>query len=74
MQLAFLFKFSSRLGKLIDKGYKEVTLTGVDLTSFGDDLKGKPKLGNVLKRLLACHPNLNRLNYPLLIQLRWIKI
>ncbi len=54
-------EISSRLGKLIDKGYKEVTLTGVDLTSFGDDLPGKPKLGSVLKRLLKIHPKLNRL-------------
>ena len=34
---------------------------GVDLTSFGDDLPGKPKLGSVLKRLLKIHPKLNRL-------------
>tara|TARA_Y100000589_G_scaffold231338_1_gene218768 strand:+ start:2239 stop:3492 length:1254 start_codon:yes stop_codon:yes gene_type:complete len=54
-------EISSRLGNLIDRGYKEVTLTGVDLTSFGDDLPGKPKLGSVLKRLLKIHPKLNRL-------------
>ncbi len=54
-------EISNRLGKLINNGYKEVTLTGVDLTSFGDDLPGKPKLGSVLKRLLKIHPKLNRL-------------
>ena len=42
-------------------GFKEVTLTGVDLTSFGEDLPGKPRLGSVLKRLLNLHPKLKRL-------------
>ncbi len=50
-----------RTKKLIAKGYNEIILTGVDLTSYGHDLKGKPRLGNVLKRLLACVPNLKRL-------------
>ena len=33
-------------------GFSEIVLTGVDLTSYGEDLPGKPKLGNILKRLL----------------------
>ena len=54
-------EISNRLKKLIQMGFKEVTLTGVDLTSFGEDLPGKPKLGSVLKRLLNLHPKLKRL-------------
>ncbi len=54
-------EISSRLKKLIQMGFKEVTLTGVDLTSFGEDLPGKPRLGSVLKRLLNLHPKLKRL-------------
>ena len=44
--------------------YKEVTqiiFTGVDLTSYGHDLPGKPKLGNIIKRLLTVQPKLKRL-------------
>tara|TARA_B100000886_G_scaffold260663_1_gene185560 strand:- start:229 stop:1494 length:1266 start_codon:yes stop_codon:yes gene_type:complete len=54
-------EISRRLENLLVSGFKEITLTGVDLTSYGNDLPGKPKLGNVIKRLLSLHPKLKRL-------------
>ena len=56
-----LGEISKRVNKLIKFGYREITLTGVDLTSYGDDLPGKPKLGSALKRLFDLHPDLQRL-------------
>jgi threonylcarbamoyladenosine tRNA methylthiotransferase MtaB len=47
--------------KILKMGFSEIVLTGVDLTSYGEDLPGKPKLGNILKRLFTLHPNLKRL-------------
>jgi threonylcarbamoyladenosine tRNA methylthiotransferase MtaB len=46
---------------LVDAGYREVVLTGVDLTSYGPDLPGAPSLGQMLRRLLALVPELPRL-------------
>ncbi|HXP29850.1 MAG TPA: tRNA (N(6)-L-threonylcarbamoyladenosine(37)-C(2))-methylthiotransferase MtaB [Stellaceae bacterium] len=46
---------------LMAAGYREVVLTGVDLTSFGADLPGKPNLGQLCRRLLALVPDLPRL-------------
>ena len=46
---------------LIDNGYKEIVLTGVDLTSYGSDLPGQPSLGNMAGRLLKHVPDLKRL-------------
>ena len=46
---------------LLDKGYQEIVLTGVDITSYGQDLPGKPTLGQALKRLLNLLPTLPRL-------------
>ena len=45
----------------IDNGYKEIVLTGVDLTSYGSDLPGQPSLGNMVGRLLKHVPDLKRL-------------
>jgi len=47
--------------KLVESGYPEVVLTGVDLTSFGADLPGQPTLGQMMRRLLALVPDLQRL-------------
>src|SRR5258707_9813022 len=38
--------------RLVDNGYREVVLTGVDLTSYGADLPGTPKLGTLVRQLL----------------------
>ena len=46
---------------LVGSGYQEVVLTGVDITSFGPDLPGKPSLGQMIRRLLALVPELPRL-------------
>lgn len=46
---------------LLEKGFKEIVLTGVDITAYGEDLPGKPTLGQIVKRLLAQLPELPRL-------------
>ncbi|AWD33431.1 Threonylcarbamoyladenosine tRNA methylthiotransferase MtaB [Candidatus Fokinia solitaria] len=50
-----------RVRNLIDYGYKEVVLTGVDITDYGQDLPIKITLGEAVKRLLSCVPNIIRL-------------
>jgi threonylcarbamoyladenosine tRNA methylthiotransferase MtaB len=47
--------------RLVAAGYPEVVLTGVDLTSYGADLPGTPSLGQMVRRLLAAVPELERL-------------
>lgn len=47
--------------KLVDGGYQEIVLTGVDITSYGSDLPGKPALGQMTRRLLALVPGIKRL-------------
>jgi len=47
--------------RLVGNGYREVVLTGVDITSFGTDLAGAPRLGALVKRILKDVPDLNRL-------------
>jgi threonylcarbamoyladenosine tRNA methylthiotransferase MtaB len=42
-------------------GTREVVLTGVDLTSYGADLPGRPRLGSLVRRVLALVPELPRL-------------
>ena len=46
---------------IVDNGYREVVLTGVDLTSYGADLPGAPKLGTLVKSILRHVPALPRL-------------
>lgn len=46
---------------LVAHGYREVVLTGVDITSYGPDLPGRPTLGQMVRRLLALVPELPRL-------------
>ncbi|OYQ18232.1 tRNA (N(6)-L-threonylcarbamoyladenosine(37)-C(2))-methylthiotransferase MtaB [Elstera cyanobacteriorum] len=47
--------------KLVENGYAEVVLTGVDVTSYGHDLPGKPTLGMLVRRVLKLVPDLPRL-------------
>ena len=47
--------------RLRDRGFLEVVLTGVDLTSWGADLPGTPRLGDLVLRLLRLVPDLPRL-------------
>ncbi len=46
---------------LVDQDYKEIVMTGVDVTSYGSDLPGKPSLGQMIRRVLALVPELPRL-------------
>jgi threonylcarbamoyladenosine tRNA methylthiotransferase MtaB len=46
---------------LVERGHAEIVLTGVDLTSFGADLPGTPKLGMLTKQILRHVPALKRL-------------
>jgi threonylcarbamoyladenosine tRNA methylthiotransferase MtaB len=46
---------------LVENGYRELVLTGVDITSYGSDLPGQPSLGQLARRLLAQVPELPRL-------------
>jgi threonylcarbamoyladenosine tRNA methylthiotransferase MtaB len=50
-----------RARTLVAAGYAEIVLTGVDLTSYGPDLPGRPTLGQMVRRLLALVPELPRL-------------
>jgi threonylcarbamoyladenosine tRNA methylthiotransferase MtaB len=47
--------------RLVANGYREVVLTGVDVTSYGADLPGAPKLGTLVKQILKHVPELERL-------------
>ncbi|WP_312365383.1 tRNA (N(6)-L-threonylcarbamoyladenosine(37)-C(2))-methylthiotransferase MtaB [Ensifer sp.] len=47
--------------KLVDGGYSEIVLTGVDATSYGADLPGTPTLGLLAKTLLKQVPDIRRL-------------
>ena len=51
----------AQIGRLVAAGYAEVVLTGVDLTSWGADLPGKPPLGDLVQRILRLVPDLPRL-------------
>jgi threonylcarbamoyladenosine tRNA methylthiotransferase MtaB len=46
---------------LVERGHAEIVLTGVDLTSYGADLPGAPKLGGLIKQILRHVPELKRL-------------
>ncbi|KJC41800.1 2-methylthioadenine synthase [Bradyrhizobium sp. LTSP849] len=46
---------------LAERGHAEIVLTGVDLTSYGADLPGSPKLGMLTKQILRHVPELKRL-------------
>ena len=50
-----------QIKRLVDKGFAEVVLTGVDLTSWGADLPGTPRLGDLVMRILRLVPDLARL-------------
>jgi threonylcarbamoyladenosine tRNA methylthiotransferase MtaB len=47
--------------RLVANGYGEVVLTGVDITSYGADLPGSPKLGTLVRQILKHVPELKRL-------------
>jgi threonylcarbamoyladenosine tRNA methylthiotransferase MtaB len=47
--------------RLVAARYREIVLTGVDLTAYGADLPNRPSLGEIVRRLLAAVPDLPRL-------------
>jgi threonylcarbamoyladenosine tRNA methylthiotransferase MtaB len=51
----------AQVRKLVEMGYNEVVLSGVDVTSYGPDLPGQPTFPQMLRRLLSLVPNLKRL-------------
>ncbi len=50
-----------QIKRLVDRGYNEVVLTGVDLTYWGADLPATPKLGDLVMLILKLVPDLPRL-------------
>lgn len=51
----------NQIRALVERGHAEIVLTGVDLTSYGADLPGSPKLGRLTKQILRHVPELKRL-------------
>ena len=47
--------------RLVETGHSEVVLTGVDMTSWGQDLPGTPPLGRLVRAILKQVPELQRL-------------
>lgn len=47
--------------RVLDLGFREIVFTGVDITDYGDNLPGKPKLGQLVRRVLKLCPELPRL-------------
>ncbi len=54
-------EIADQVRKLVESGYNEIVMTGVDVTSYGADLPGKPSLGQMIRRVLALVPELPRL-------------
>ena len=50
-----------QIKRLVDIGYAEIVLTGVDMTSWGNDLPSTPQLGDLIMRILKLVPDLQRL-------------
>ena len=50
-----------KINDLVDKGFKEIVLTGVDITCWGSDLSGNDKLGDLIIKILDEAPDLPRL-------------
>ncbi|MGA7545087.1 MAG: tRNA (N(6)-L-threonylcarbamoyladenosine(37)-C(2))-methylthiotransferase MtaB [Methyloceanibacter sp.] len=51
----------AQVRKLVENGYAEIVLTGVDITAYGADLPGSMTLGTLVKKVLALVPELPRL-------------
>lgn len=52
---------ATQIKNLVQKGFKEVVLTGVDVTAYGPDLPGAPTFAQMIKRVLQFVPELKRL-------------
>ena len=51
----------TQIQRLVDNGYQEVIITGVDITSYGPDLPGRSSLGTLCQKILKNVPDLKRL-------------
>ncbi len=51
----------AQVRRLVEAGYLEIVLTGVDITSYGGDLPGQPSLGRLVRQILRHVPELARL-------------
>src|SRR5712692_6400599 len=51
----------TQVRRLTENGYREIVLTGVDITSYGQNLPGRPPLGRLVKAILKHAPELERL-------------
>ena len=54
-------EIDERIKKIVNNGYKEVVLTGVDITDYGKDLPAQPTFSNLIKRIIKLVPNLEQL-------------
>lgn len=54
-------EIANQVRALVEAGYNEIVMTGVDVTSYGADLPGTPSLGQMIRRVLALVPELPRL-------------
>ena len=52
---------TNQVRTLVEEGFNEIVLTGVDVTSYGPDLPGSPTFAQMIRRLLAAVPELKRL-------------
>lgn len=51
----------AQIGRLVEGGYQEVVLSGVDITSYGKDLVGEPSLGYMMSKIFEAVPDLPRM-------------
>lgn len=51
----------AQIGRLVESGYQEVVLSGVDITSYGKDLVGEPDLGYMMTKIFEAVPDLPRM-------------
>ncbi len=51
----------NKIKKIVKRGYKEIVLTGVDITDYGKDLPAQPTFSNLIKRILKLVPELEQL-------------
>ncbi len=51
----------TQIATLVERGYREVVLTGVDITAYGADLPGAQTLGTLVRKILKLVPELKRL-------------
>lgn len=51
----------TQVRRLVENGYREIVLTGVDMTAYGKDLPGAMTLGKLVQTVLRLVPDLPRL-------------